>query len=64
MIRADGFARRLGVHKVIVPVSAAATAAVLTLAITSWTSAATTSSYAEDRAAIEDLQRGARRVGP
>lgn len=43
-------------QKLIVPLSAAAAAAVLTLAITSWTSLAATSSYAEDRAAIEDLQ--------
>ena len=43
-------------HKFIVPLSAAAAAAVLILTISSWTSAAATSSYAEDRAAIEDLQ--------
>ena len=56
MIRADDFARRPRVQKLIVPLSAAAAAAVFTLAITSWTSSAATSSYAEDRAAIEDLQ--------
>jgi hypothetical protein len=56
MIRANRFARRPGVQKLIVPLSAAAAAAVLTLAVTSWTSSAATSSYAEDRAAIEDLQ--------
>jgi hypothetical protein len=44
------------VQKLIVPLSAAAAAAVLTLTVTSWTSSAATSSYAEDRAAIEDLQ--------
>jgi hypothetical protein len=56
MIRANTFARRPGVQKLIVPLSAAAASVVLTLTVTSWTSSAATSSYAEDRAAIEDLQ--------
>jgi hypothetical protein len=56
MIRANTSARRPGVQKLIVPLSAAAAAVVLTLTVTSWTSSAATSSYAEDRAAIEDLQ--------
>lgn len=43
-------------RKVIVPVAAAAAAVVLTLAVTSITSSAVDTSYAEDRAAIEDLQ--------
>jgi len=44
------------VRKLTVPLAAAAAAALLTLALTSMTSSAATSSYAEDRAAIEDLQ--------
>ena len=44
------------VRKLTVPLAAAAAAALLTLAVTSMTSSAATSSYAEDRAAIEDLQ--------
>jgi hypothetical protein len=44
------------VKKLIVPLAAAATAALVTLAVTSMTSTAAGTSYAEDRAAIEDLQ--------
>jgi hypothetical protein len=40
----------------IVPIAAAVAAVVLTLALTSMTSKAADASYAEDRAAIEDLQ--------
>ena len=43
-------------RKEIVPVAAAAAAVVLTLAMTSMTSRAADTSYAEDRAAIENLQ--------
>ena len=43
-------------RKVIVPVAAAAAAVVLTLAVTSITSKAADTSYAEDRSSIEDLQ--------
>ena len=42
--------------KLTVPLAAAAAAALLTFTLTSMTSSAATSSYAEDRAAIEDLQ--------
>jgi hypothetical protein len=44
------------VRKLIVPIAAAAAAVMLTLAVTSITSRAAGTSYAEDRAAIEDLQ--------
>jgi hypothetical protein len=43
-------------HRLIVPSIAAGVAVVLTLAVTSMTSTAAGTSYAEDRAAIEDLQ--------
>ena len=43
-------------RKLTVPFAAAAAAVVLTLAVTSMTSKAADASYAEDRAAIEDLQ--------
>jgi hypothetical protein len=43
-------------RKLIVPAAAAAAAVVVTLAVSSMTSTAATSSYADDRAAIEDLQ--------
>ena len=43
-------------RKLIVPLAAAAAAVALTLAVTSITSKAADASYAEDRAAIEDLQ--------
>ena len=43
-------------RKVIDPLAAAVAAVVLTLALTSMTSKAADASYAEDRAAIEDLQ--------
>jgi hypothetical protein len=43
-------------RKLIVPSIAAGAAVVLTLAVTSMTSKAAGTSYAEDRAAIEDLQ--------
>ncbi len=43
-------------RKLTVPMVAAAAAVVLTLAVTSMTSKAADPSYAEDRAAIEDLQ--------
>ena len=43
-------------RKLTVPMAAAAAAVVLTLAVTSMTSKAADASYAEDRAAIEDLQ--------
>src|SRR4029453_3676177 len=43
-------------HRFIVPSIAAGVAVVLTLAVPSMTSSAATTSYAEDRAAIEDLQ--------
>ena len=43
-------------RKLTVPLAAAAAAVLLTLAVSSMTSAAAGTSYAEDRAAIEDLQ--------
>jgi hypothetical protein len=43
-------------RRLIVPIAAAAAAVMLTLAVTSITSRAAGTSYAEDRAAIEDLQ--------
>src|SRR5512132_2137016 len=43
-------------HRFIVPSIAAGVAVVLTLAVTSMTSTAAGTSYAEDRAAIENLQ--------
>jgi hypothetical protein len=43
-------------RKVTVPIAAAAAAVALTLAVTSMTSKAADTSYADDRAAIEDLQ--------
>src|SRR4030095_3896030 len=43
-------------RKVVVPIAAAAAAVLVTLAVTSITSRAADTSYAEDRAAIEDLQ--------
>jgi hypothetical protein len=43
-------------RKLIVPAVAAAAAVVVTLAVSSMTSTAATSSYADDRSAIEDLQ--------
>jgi hypothetical protein len=44
------------VRKLTVPLGAAAAAVLVTLALTSMTSGAAGSSYAEDRSAIEDLQ--------
>jgi hypothetical protein len=44
------------VRKLTVPLAAAAAAVLLTLAVTSITSKAADTSYAEDRSAIEDLQ--------
>ena len=43
-------------QKLTVPLAAAAAAVLLTLAVTSMTSRAAGTSYAEDRSAIEDLQ--------
>jgi hypothetical protein len=48
--------RRDDMRKFIVPSIAAGAAVVVTLAVTSMTSKAADTSYAEDRAAIEDLQ--------
>ena len=48
--------KEIAMRKLTIPLAAAAAAVTLTLAVTSMTSNAAGTSYAEDRAAIEDLQ--------